>query len=49
MEVKPGRFHVLYLVVNDAVAQNIDDAEEIFDDLADIAAIRQEEASQGDQ
>ena len=46
LEVEPGRFHVYYLVVNDATAQGIDDVVQIFDDLADIAAIVQEDASQ---
>jgi len=55
LEVEPGRFHVFYLVVNGATAQDIDDALQIFDDLADISAILQEdvsqqgEASQGDE
>jgi D-alanyl-D-alanine carboxypeptidase/D-alanyl-D-alanine-endopeptidase (penicillin-binding protein 4) len=55
LEAKPGRFHVFYLVVNDARAQNIDEVLEVFNDLSDIAAIRQEDASnqggasQGDQ
>jgi serine-type D-Ala-D-Ala carboxypeptidase/endopeptidase (penicillin-binding protein 4) len=46
LEVEPDRFHVFYLVVNGATAQDIDDALQIFDDLADIAAIVQEDASQ---
>jgi D-alanyl-D-alanine carboxypeptidase/D-alanyl-D-alanine-endopeptidase (penicillin-binding protein 4) len=46
LEVEPDRFHVFYLVVNGATAQDIDDALQIFDDLADIAAILQEDASQ---
>jgi len=55
LEVEPGRFHVFYLVVNGATAQDIDDALQIFDDLANISAILQEnasqqgEASQGDE
>jgi hypothetical protein len=55
LEVEPDRLHVFYLVVNGATAQDIDDALQIFDDLADIAAIVQEgasqqgDASQGDQ
>jgi D-alanyl-D-alanine carboxypeptidase/D-alanyl-D-alanine-endopeptidase (penicillin-binding protein 4) len=46
LEAQPGRFHVFYLVVNGATAQNIGDALKIFNDLADIAAILQEDASQ---
>jgi serine-type D-Ala-D-Ala carboxypeptidase/endopeptidase (penicillin-binding protein 4) len=55
LEAGPGRYHVFYLVVNGASAQNIDDALKIFNDLADIAAIVQQDAShqggasQGDQ
>jgi D-alanyl-D-alanine carboxypeptidase/D-alanyl-D-alanine-endopeptidase (penicillin-binding protein 4) len=45
MEVKPGRFHVFYLVVNDASVQSVDQVLKVFNDLSDIAAIRQEEAS----
>lgn len=54
LEVEPGRFHVFYLVVNGASAQNIDDVLRVFNDEADIAAIFQQdashqgEASQGD-
>ena len=47
MESDSGHFHVFYLVVNDAVAQDIDDALRIFTDLADISAILQENAVQG--
>jgi len=42
-------------VVNDAAAQNIDDALKVFNDLSDIGALLQEDASnqgepsQGDQ
>ena len=46
MESESGQFHVFYLVVNDAVAQDIDDALNIFNDLADISADLQENASQ---
>ena len=46
MESESGQFHVFYLVVNDAVAQDIDDALNIFNDLADISADLQEDASQ---
>src|ERR687890_2714064 len=42
MESESGQFHVFYLVVNDAVAQDIDDALNIFNDLADISADLQE-------
>src|SRR5215212_6574311 len=55
LEAKPGHFHVFYLVVNGARAQNIDDALKVFNDLSDIAVLMQEdashqgEASQGDQ
>ncbi len=45
MEAKPGRFHVFYLVVNGAKAQNIEDALKIFNDVNNIAAIRQQDAS----
>jgi serine-type D-Ala-D-Ala carboxypeptidase/endopeptidase (penicillin-binding protein 4) len=46
MESESGQFHVFYLVVNDEVAQDIDDALNIFNDLADISADLQEDASQ---
>jgi D-alanyl-D-alanine carboxypeptidase/D-alanyl-D-alanine-endopeptidase (penicillin-binding protein 4) len=55
LEAEPGHFHVFYLVVNGATAQNIDDALKVFNDLSDIAAHLQEdashqgEASQGDK
>ena len=55
MEIKPGRFHVFYLVVNGASAKTIEDVIKIFKDLNDISAILQEDASnqggasQGDQ
>jgi serine-type D-Ala-D-Ala carboxypeptidase/endopeptidase (penicillin-binding protein 4) len=45
MEVKPGTFHVFYLVVNGAKARNINDALEIFNNVNDISAILQEESS----
>jgi serine-type D-Ala-D-Ala carboxypeptidase/endopeptidase (penicillin-binding protein 4) len=45
LESQPG-FHVFYLVVNGATAQNTDDVLHIFNDLADIAAILQEDTSQ---
>ena len=46
LEVEPGRFHVFYLVVNGATAQDIDDVVQIFKDLANVAASLQEDASQ---
>ena len=46
LETEPGNFHVFYLVVNDATAQDIAGALQIFNDLADISAILQEDASQ---
>ena len=46
MESESGQFHVFYLVVNDTVAQDIDDALNIFNALADISADLQENASQ---
>jgi serine-type D-Ala-D-Ala carboxypeptidase/endopeptidase (penicillin-binding protein 4) len=55
LQAEPGRFHVFYLVVNGATAQDIDGALQVFNDLSDIAAILQEDASrradasQGDQ
>jgi D-alanyl-D-alanine carboxypeptidase/D-alanyl-D-alanine-endopeptidase (penicillin-binding protein 4) len=55
LEAESGRFHVFYLVVNGATAQNIDDALKVFNDLSDVAALLQEDAanqgetSQGDQ
>ena len=45
LEAKPGRYPVFYLVVNGASAQNIDDALKVFNDLSEIAAILQEDAS----
>jgi serine-type D-Ala-D-Ala carboxypeptidase/endopeptidase (penicillin-binding protein 4) len=55
LETEPGRFHVFVLVVNSATVQNIEEVLKVGTDVADIAAIRQEEASnqggasQGDQ
>ena len=46
MEVGDGRFHVFYLVVNGAAAQNIDDALKIFNDLSEISANLQENTAQ---
>jgi serine-type D-Ala-D-Ala carboxypeptidase/endopeptidase (penicillin-binding protein 4) len=45
MEVKRGRFHVFYLVVNGAKAKNIEDALKIFNDVNNIGAILQQDAS----
>jgi len=45
LETGPGHFHVFYLVVNGASAQNIDDVLKVFNDLSDIAAILQEDSS----
>jgi D-alanyl-D-alanine carboxypeptidase/D-alanyl-D-alanine-endopeptidase (penicillin-binding protein 4) len=55
METKSGRFHVFYLVVNGASAKNVEDVLKILNDVNDISAILQEDAStqggasQGDQ
>ena len=55
LETEPGRFHVFFIVVNSATVQNIEEVLKVGTDVADIAAIRQEEASnqggasQGDQ
>jgi serine-type D-Ala-D-Ala carboxypeptidase/endopeptidase (penicillin-binding protein 4) len=46
MESESGQYHVFYLVVNGATAQDIDDAVKILDDLNDISADLQENASQ---
>jgi hypothetical protein len=45
MKVKPGQFHVFYLVVNSASAKNVEEVLKIFNDVNDIAAILQEDAS----
>jgi len=45
LETKPGHFHVFYLVVNGASAENIDEVLKVFNDLSDISAILQEDAS----
>ena len=45
LEAQPGRFHAFYLVVNGAVAKDIDDALRVFNDLSDISALLQEDAS----
>lgn len=45
LETDPGRFRVFYLVVNGASAEDIDEATEVFNDLSDISAILQEDAS----
>ncbi len=49
MEAEPGRFHPFYLVVNGAAAQNIDDALKIFDGLADVSAILQEDGAKQEE
>jgi serine-type D-Ala-D-Ala carboxypeptidase/endopeptidase (penicillin-binding protein 4) len=55
MEAKPGHFHVFYLVINGAKAKNVEDVLKIFNDVNNIGAIRQQNAStqggasQGDQ
>ncbi len=46
LEAEPGQFHVFYLVVNGAAVEDIDGALQIFNDLADISATLQEDASQ---
>src|SRR5215213_8486312 len=46
LEVEPGRFHTFYVVVNGAIAPNIEGAVKVFDDLADIGALLQKDASQ---
>jgi serine-type D-Ala-D-Ala carboxypeptidase/endopeptidase (penicillin-binding protein 4) len=46
LEVEPGRFHTFYVVVNGAIAPNIEGAVRVFDDLADIGALLQEDAAQ---
>jgi D-alanyl-D-alanine carboxypeptidase/D-alanyl-D-alanine-endopeptidase (penicillin-binding protein 4) len=45
MEARPGHFHIFYLVVNGAIAKNIEDAIKIFDDVNNIGAILQQDAS----
>ncbi len=46
LETEPGSFHVFYLVVNGATAQDINDALQIFNERADISAALQEDVSQ---
>ena len=46
LETEPGSFDVFYLLVNSASAKDIDGARKIFNDLSDISAILQEDASQ---
>jgi serine-type D-Ala-D-Ala carboxypeptidase/endopeptidase (penicillin-binding protein 4) len=46
MESESGQYHVFYLVVNGATAQDIEDAVKILDDLNDISADLQKDASQ---
>src|SRR5215213_2077735 len=45
MEVKRGRFHVFYLVVNGAKAKNVEEVLKVFNDVNNISAIRQQDAS----
>jgi D-alanyl-D-alanine carboxypeptidase/D-alanyl-D-alanine-endopeptidase (penicillin-binding protein 4) len=45
LEVEPDRFHVFYLVVNGATAKDIGGALKVFNDLSDISALLQEDAS----
>jgi serine-type D-Ala-D-Ala carboxypeptidase/endopeptidase (penicillin-binding protein 4) len=45
LEAEPDKFHVFYLVVNDASTQSIDEVLKVFNDLSDIAAILQQDAS----
>ena len=45
MEARPGRFHVFYLVVNGAKAKNVEDVLKMFNDINNICAILQEDAS----
>ena len=45
LEASPGHYHVFYLVVNDAIAQNISEVLKVFNDLSDITAIIQQDAS----
>jgi hypothetical protein len=55
MEEKPGHFHVFYLVVNGARAKNVEGAIKILNEVNNMAAILQQDASnqggasQGDQ
>ena len=46
MEVKPGTFHVFYLVVNGARAKDIEGAIEILNEVNDMAATLQQDAPQ---
>jgi hypothetical protein len=48
LEAEPGRFHS-FLVVNGATAQNIDGALKIFDDLADVSGILQEDGAKREE
>jgi D-alanyl-D-alanine carboxypeptidase/D-alanyl-D-alanine-endopeptidase (penicillin-binding protein 4) len=38
MEARPGHFHVFYLVVNGAIAKNMEDAIKVFDDVNNTGA-----------
>ena len=46
MEASPGHFHVFYLVVNGARAKNVEGAIEILNEVNNLAAILQQDASQ---
>jgi serine-type D-Ala-D-Ala carboxypeptidase/endopeptidase (penicillin-binding protein 4) len=45
MEEKPGHFHVFYLVVNGARAKNVEGAIKILNEVNNMAAILQQDAS----
>jgi D-alanyl-D-alanine carboxypeptidase/D-alanyl-D-alanine-endopeptidase (penicillin-binding protein 4) len=45
LEVEPGRYNLFYVVENGATVANIEDSVKVFDDLADIGALLQEDAS----
>ncbi len=46
LEARPGRFYVFDLVVNSAVVQDINGVLKVYDELGNISAILQEEATQ---
>jgi hypothetical protein len=48
LETKPGQFHVFYLVVDGASAKKVHEVVKVLDDLSDVSAIMQGEASRGD-
>ncbi len=45
LEAEPGHYRPFYLVVNGAVAKDIDDALKVCDDSAEISVVLQEDAS----